>query len=342
MKVRLKDVAERAGVAVNTASMILNRRPNSWASKATEERVHQAAADLDYRPSRAAVALRLGKFNTIGLVVPDLQNPYFSRVAELLETKLEAHGYDLVIESSQLSVDLEVKRLRSILERQVDGAICFLLDNEKHRPLLVEQFERGKPLLAFEEAFGPELPVDSVAINFTDGMMETVSHLVGHGHRRIAFFVAVTEGQPEGERPSAVRRMLSTHGIPEENLMLVRCGPTIQNARQAARELFAMGDDRPTAVVAHNDLSAVGVIRGGADLGLQAPRDFSVVGVDNTVIGEHLPVALTTVELPDDKMVTEAIALLMRRMESPKYAGPQRTEFSSRLVVRESTGPIGG
>ena len=339
MKARLKDVAERAGVAVNTASMILNHRPNSWASKATEARVHKAAADLNYQPSRAAVALRLGKFNTIGLVLPDLQNPYFSRMAESLQTEVAKKGYDLVIESSCLDIINEKKCLENIFDRQVDGLLCFLLENEKHRPLLIEQFARGKAIVAFEEATGPVLPVDSVAINFNPGVTEAIQHLVDAGHSQFAFLLALAEGQAEGDRPTTCRKLLQASGVKNGKVTIVKTGPTVAAAREATREMLRNEKNRPTALIAHNDLAAIGAMRAAKDLGLRVPEDLSVVGVDSTEIGAHLPVALTSVELPDNKMVREAVELLIRRLEEPKYAGPQRTEFSTRLVVRESTGP---
>lgn len=125
MKIRLKEVAARAGVAVNTASTILNRRPNSWASKETEARVFKAAEDLGYRPNRAALGLRSGKFHTVALLIPDLHNPFYTAFADLLEVEVEKHGYDLLIESWRTDLDRERHCLSDIIDRQVDGvAAC--------------------------------------------------------------------------------------------------------------------------------------------------------------------------------------------------------------------------
>ena len=339
-RTRLKDVAERAGVAVNTASMILNRRSNSWASKATEERVHQAAKELNYQPSRAAVALRLGKFNTIGLLVPDLQNPYFSRIAEMLEDEVAAKGYDLVIESTRLDPIREGKCLESIFERQVDGVICFLLDNERHRDFLADKFAQGKAIVAFGEADHKELPVDIISGNYIPGISQAIMMLANLGHKRFAYLLAVAEGQAGGDRPDTFCKMMQKAGIPPENLLVVTTDSSISGARAAAREVLAGSADRPTAILAHNDLAALGVIRAAADLGLRVPADLSVVGVDNTLIGEHLPSALTTVGLPDALMVREATSLILKRLDNPTYAPLQKREFSSKLILRESTGLV--
>ena len=125
MRARLKDVAEKAGVAPNTASTILNRRPNSWASKETEERVFAAAKELGYRPSRAALGLRLGSFKTVGLVIPDLHNPVYTTFADLLEQRMREHGYDLIVEHSRTDVNYEKHCLDSILDRQIDAVTYF-------------------------------------------------------------------------------------------------------------------------------------------------------------------------------------------------------------------------
>src|SRR5688572_10183416 len=141
MKVRLKDVAARAGVAINTASTILNRRPNSWASKETEERVFRAAQELGYKPNRAAVALRSGKFNSIALLIPDLHNPFYCAFADLLEREAEKRNYDLLVESWRTDLDRERHCLEDIVDREVDGVAAMLSDNPPHRAFLAEQFK---------------------------------------------------------------------------------------------------------------------------------------------------------------------------------------------------------
>ena len=122
-KVRLKDVAERAGVAVNTASTILNRRPNSWASKETEERVFNAAKELGYRPSKTARALQSGRYNSIGFLIQDLTNPFYATLADELEAAVEEHGYDLLIENCRSSI---------VREKHVFADLADLLGIDKY------------------------------------------------------------------------------------------------------------------------------------------------------------------------------------------------------------------
>ena len=138
-KIRLKDVAEKAGVAVNTASTILNKRPNSWASKETEKRVFDAAKELGYRPNRAAVALQSGRFMTIGLLIADLENPYYTHFSEVFGNQIEEKGYDLLIENWRTDLEREKKLLADMVHRNVDGVVAFVSDVDEHREFLESQ-----------------------------------------------------------------------------------------------------------------------------------------------------------------------------------------------------------
>ena len=339
VKARLKDVAERAGVAKNTASMILNRRPNSWASKATVERVFRTAKELNYQPSRAAVAFRRGKTNVIGLVVPDLQNPFYSGLAEILETFIAKDGYDLVIKSSRANIHRERVCLQNIVERQVDGVVCIAIDPVGVRPLLEEYTKSGKAVVLLSEGRSQDGLHDSVSVDFTRGMTEVVNHLVQLGHHRIAFLVAVAKGQDEGARPLMFRSFMRESGLSEADSIVANSDQTLPGAFYAAKQLLSHPSlPKPTAIIAHNDLAALGVLRAASELGLRVPYDLSVVGVDNTLIGKYLPVTLTTILQPTELMMAATADLLKHRLKQHDYAPPQHHEFETTLVLGESTG----
>lgn len=188
MKARLKDVAARAGVAVNTASTILNRRPNSWASKETSERVFAAAGELGYKPNRAAVALRSGKFNAIGLLIPDLHNPFYTSFADLIEEEADKRGYDVILESWRVNLAREAHCLHDLLDRQIDGIATFLSDQVVHHDFLSEQFQRRRPIVAIHNTGGEPLPVDCVLTDFSGGLRAAVEALYSRGHRDTRFY----------------------------------------------------------------------------------------------------------------------------------------------------------
>ena len=343
MKIRLKDVAARAGVAINTASTILNRRPNSWASKETEARVFKAAADLGYRPNRAAVGLRFGRFNTIALLLADLHNPYYTVFADLLGREAEKRGYDLIIESWRTDLARERHCLVDVSDRQVDGVAAFLSDNEPHRAFLEAQAAERRPFVALAPTGGAPLPVDSVLVEFDRGLREAVDALFVLGHRRFAFVCALAPGQSDGNRAEVLRGLLGERGVRGAGFDFVRCDHSIGSAHAVAKELLARpAEARPTALIALNDLSAIGAMRAAAELGLGIPAQLSVVGVDDIPFARFLPVSLSTIAQPLDEMAAATAHLLIELIDQrdvpPRL--PEQRVFATRFIRRESIGPL--
>src|SRR5690606_15997775 len=162
-RVRLKDVAERAGVAVNTASTILNKRPNSWASKETEARVFEAARELGYRPSKTARALRSGRYHTIGLLIQDLANPFFCTLADELELAAEERGYGLLVENCRSSLSRERDLFADLGELEVDGSVLWLSDISTFHDDLAAKFSERQPLVVLGNGIPDSpIPVDAV------------------------------------------------------------------------------------------------------------------------------------------------------------------------------------
>ncbi len=339
-KIRLKDVAARAGVAVNTASTILNRRPNSWASKETEERVFKAAADLGYKPNRAAQALRFGRFNALALVIPDLQNPYYTAFADIVEEEAGAHGYDVLIETWRNDLRREEEILEKLENRNVDGVAAFLSDPDAHRDYLTAQAKLGTPYVVLCSAGEIPPPVDAVMANFETGLHECIASLVHLGHRRFAFLRALAEGQHAGDRPENFRRLLASHDIAPEQVEIVRCGHTISSAHFAAVKLLgAAPEKRPTAVIAMNDLAAIATMRAASEGGLRVPRDLSLVGVDDIPLGNYLLVSLSTIAQPIASMARHTARLLIARVEGKeKGEPPNQAVFPTTFIRRESVG----
>lgn len=335
-KIRLKDVAERAGVAVNTASTILNRRPNSWASKETEERVFKAAKELGYRPNRAAVALQSGRFKTVGLLVADLENPYFSNFSKVFGKQVEAKGYDLVIESWQTDLEREKRLLDDFAHRNVDGVVAFVSNLDEHREVLEAHTRTGFPIVALAMPGAEKPPVDVVVPNFGEGLKDAAGHLHGLGHRKFTFLAARSQGQRVGGRPRFFKEVID--GFGDSEVEIAECGPTVQEAREVGREVLAKAG-RPTAVVCLNDLAGFGVMRAARDLGLAVPGDVSVVGIDGVPLAEQMFVSLSSVCQPHEEMSAKSVEFLLSRVEGEAVIEPRHAEFKTEFVSRESVGP---
>ncbi|MGC6427546.1 MAG: LacI family DNA-binding transcriptional regulator [Akkermansiaceae bacterium] len=335
-KIRLKDVAERAGVAVNTASTILNRRPNSWASKETEERVFAAAKELGYRPNRAAVALRSGKFKTIGLLVADFENPYYTHFCQVFGNLAAVQGYDLVIESWQTDVEREKKSLEEMVHRNVDGVLAFVSDLEAHREFLEQQSQMGFPVVVFAMPGEGKAPVDMVVPDFSTGLAEAAEFLHELGHRKFGFLAAHARGQQVGGRPETFTKLVK--GFGDSEVEVIACGPSVAEARDVGRQILER-EDRPTAIVALNDYTAIGVIRAAIQMGLKVPEDVSVVGIDGIPLGEHLMISLSTIVQDYKGMAAQAVEFLVGRIDGKEDEKPRGVFFPTAYVQRDSVGP---
>lgn len=339
-RIRLKEVSEKAGVAINTASTILNRRPNSWASKETEARVFAAAADLGYRPNKTARALRSGQFKAIGLLIQDMANPFFSTLADELEAAAEAQGYDLLIENARSSLVREKYLVEEMSELEVDAMVVWLSDTEMFRPFLAQQFSGARPLVVLGNGVPAQsYPVDAVLSDFTQGLDEAVASLCAKGHRRFAFLSALADGQSDGGRPRLFAEMLAQHGIPPENINFLRTGHTIDMAHTTfERFIRTQSHDLPTALVAMNDLAAVGAMRAAHELGLRVPADLSCIGVDDIPLASYLPVSLSSIRQRYRLIAAAAVDLIVQRLQQPATIAstPQQLIFPTQYRERES------
>jgi DNA-binding LacI/PurR family transcriptional regulator len=339
MRARLKDVAERAGVATNTASTILNRRPNSWASKETAARVFKAAEELGYKPSRAALGLRLGSFKTVGLVIPDLHNPVYTTFADLLEKEMRDNGYDLILEHARADVQHEKHCLESILDRQIDAVAYFVSDLSSHLEYLKLAAKTSKHVVALTGPSEEPFPFDAVEIDFSGGIIAAVEHLLGLGHKHFAFLCALAEGQDAGDRAEVFNRLLRARGIPESQNNFIPCAHDLTSAKDTfGAFLDTCSGSRPSALIAMNDLTAIGAIRAAGERGIRVPEDLSVIGIDNIPLGDFLHRRLTTIAQPLDELANATAKLLLQRLEGDAKDGKPRTKkFKAELILKETT-----
>lgn len=341
MRTKLKDVASRAGVAPNTASTILNHRSNSWASKDTRERVFKAAQELGYQPNRAAQGVRMGRFKAVALVLPDLHNPYYTAFASAFSHEVRQREYDLIIEHTDSDLEFERQCLESLFNRQIDGVACFVSQLESHLKYVETAKKAGKSVVALTGPApeGSTLPFDAVTINFSNGLKEAIEHLAALGHKRFAFLCALAKGQAVGNRPKIFNDLLAEMGIPDSNIDFIPCPHNLGSIREALLTFLKDNAVAPTALIALNDLSAIGAIRAALDFGLRVPEDLSVIGVDHIPLGDHLEHRLTTIEQPVEAMARSAAQILLGRLEDGDKAGqkPRCTAYISKLILKETT-----
>lgn len=339
-KPTLRDVAKAAGVAVNTASSILNNRPDSWASEETKERVRAAAAQIGYKPNQIARGLRLRRYHTIGGLFSDLTNPFYALLVRLLQKTFDQHGYNLIVEETELQLEREMKCLNSLISRQIDGMVCSGLDYPQHAQTL-GQLNRQLPFVAIG---GTEAlkGIDTVEADFKGGFDYTMDYLVSLRHRRIAYINAFNPQKDVSRRAEHFRSALKRHEIEFTPASYFDCGYyELSHVRETVRawlQGFSVAE-RPTALICMNDLTAIGVSRGILDIGLRIPEDISLIGVDNVELAAYLPFPLTTIAQPVQEMAAFCAERLIERIIAEKPLEAVHRVLPTRLIIRKSAAP---
>ncbi|MAT98058.1 MAG: LacI family transcriptional regulator [Anaerolineaceae bacterium] len=333
------DVAKRAGVSRATVSYVVNGLANGRVpiSEETRQRVLEAVAELGYMPDARAQALRSGSTRTIGAIIPDIRNPHFWEYANGIEQEARAHGYRIILSSTSLSQEYEDDTLQDLAQRRIDGLILqgsFTTQTKKVNNTLSQLIKRQLPIVKIGE---PTENIDSVWSDYRTVTQEIMTYLLSLEHRRIGLIYGVAPPILAEDRLVPYRECLQAAGVPVDPELIAQCGPTIEDAYQAALQLLLL-PSRPTALIAINDMLAVGVLRTAADLGLQVPTDLSLVSYDNIPMANYLVPRLTTVSKDAVKFGQEAVRLLLARIEQPNRP-VQRVDMPIRLIVRESTGP---
>ncbi len=325
------DVAALAGVAPSTVSYVINNGPRSVSVEAREQ-VLKAIAKLGYHPSDVARSLRTRRTLTIGLVIPDITNPYYGEMAQAVEEVSFEHGYTVILAHSSQLPERELRYSQVLRSKHVDGAI-FLPVTPDLEPLHVLQ--RAGIAVVVLERLVPGYPC-IMADEHCAGFLAT-RHLLDLGHRRIGCISVADDSTSSAARAEGYRAALLEAGILPEKSLLVECEYGYGAGEMAAHQFLQLAE-RPTAVVAHNDLMAIGAMKAFMEAGLRIPEDISVVGFDDIAAASYVQPPLTTIACPKRQMGKAAIELLLKLMRSEERVTPHATKLAVELVVRASTG----
>jgi len=331
-----KDVAEKAGVSRSTVSYVLNDVVDQKIpiSAETRQRVLDAMTALNYVPDTRAQALRSGNTKTFGVLFPDLKNPYYIEMLTGIGNEAQAAGYSLHLSQSFDNPENEGQSFRELVKHQVDGFILLTSFELLPTKILKHIHKSGRPIVAIT-SIGSEF--DHVINGYGDGTRHLMNHLIGFGHRRIGFVYGVSRDSLGYDRLSVYREVLHQCSIPVDEQLIQRCGYSVDDGYEAARQLLSR-PNRPTALLVINDYLAFGVIRAAADLGFRVPDDVSVASFDNIHLGNYTVPRLTTVSTFPEQSGRDAVRLLLTRIANPDQ--PVTVIASgSQVFIRESTGP---
>ena len=334
MAVTIRDVAKLAGVSPMTVSRVINGSPK--VTPETRERVEAAIAELHYVPNTLARGLTQSRSGTIGMVVPDLGDPFFTLVLRGAEQVARAAGYRVIVCNTNSDGELEASYIDDLIAHQVDGIILAPVDNASKR-MVDWMAARPMPHVLIDRSI-PGVQADIVQGDSIGGARILVDHLVANGHRRIGHITESQRVSTARDRFRGYREALEANGIPFDPALVAEgAGATIAGARLATAELLSRGVEF-TAILAVNNLSAVGVVLALREAGLAVPGDIAVACFDDIELAAYLCPFLTVMAQPATTYGSLATQLLLDRIQGTAPAEPRVMVLPGELIVRESTG----
>jgi LacI family transcriptional regulator len=324
--VRLRDVAEAAGVDPSVVSRVLSRDPRLSIREETRQRVLEVAGRLNYRPNTAARTLKTARSMAIGMVVPDLANVVYSTIAAGVEQVASTAGYVLLVATGSAAQHL------GVLVGRVDGLLITIATSQTLRP---EALSGPVPVLLVNRK--EPLGVPSIIVDDEAGAVLATEHLISLGHQRIAHVAGPQEADTARRRLAGYGAALEQAGIPASPELVAEVNFDEAGGHLAATRLLRM-DPRPTALFVANIRAAMGAMAAARGLGLRVPKDVSIVGFHDVELAEYVDPPLSTVRMPLAEMGREAADALFRLIEG-NSAEDIVVSKPPELVVRGSSGP---
>ena len=334
----LRDVAGLAGVHPATASRALNPQTRALVNADTARKVLRAAESIGYQPNPIARSLKTARTSTVGLVIPDLTNPLFPPIVRGIEDVLAPAGYSAWIVNTDNDPGREQTQVESLRSRQVEGLI--IATARRDHPLLTKLHADGVKMVLVNRRVD-DLDLPSVTADDNAGIRLAVAHLAALGHRRIAHLAGPQDTSTGVSRARAFRHAVRDLGLDDDPALVVECGYWSETQGATGLRTLLDAGTTCTAIVAGNDLIALGCYDVFAERGISCPGDISVVGFNEMPFLDKMSPPLTTVSVPHYEIGSEAGRLLLDTLDEPDRL-PRSILLSPSLVVRASTAPPAG
>ncbi|WP_068673464.1 LacI family DNA-binding transcriptional regulator [Oceanobacillus sp. Castelsardo] len=331
MKVTIYDVAKEANVSIATVSNVINKKGRI--GEKTRKRVHEAMEKLNYEPNMLASALTGKQTKTIGLIIPDLANPFFSELARSIEDRAHELSYNIVICSTDYQEEKENKYISLLKQKRVDGFI--LASGFENLERVQELMKEDIPVVIVARDY-PNFSINAVALDDYMGGYQAANHLLQLGHKNIGFIAL--DVYSNRERIRGFKDALREHHIePRKDLHFIEDKKqSLVKAGNISAIEYLESEEIPTAVFACNDLLAIGAIQAIKEAGLNVPDDISIVGFDNTSIATIVDPPLTTMSQPIQRMGREVMDLIISIFKGERD-DEVRITLVPDLVKRKST-----
>ncbi len=336
MRATIADIAQLAHVSKATVSAVLNNRPGI--SPKTRTRVLELIKKLNYRPNEIARSLSSRKTRTIGLVIKEIDNPYFARIMKGVFDVCRQHAYTVLLGSSELSPAQERQSIEALSSQRVGGLIISPLQgSEVDFTWLADLLRDHYPLVMLGQVKNYHTTV--VDIDNVQAARQAVEYLIGLGHRDIAYLAGPSYSSHSDDRLQGYQQALMAHGLPAHPELILQAGSSRELGYQAGLKLFSGPGIHPTALFCYNDLVAIGLINALADLGIAVPGQVSVIGCDDLEVSRYFRIPLTTIHVPAYEIGRAAAEMVIHDLEEENGANPQIILYEARLVARQSCAP---
>lgn len=334
-KATIHEVASRAKVSITTVSRAINSP--SLVDPTTAQRIWKAIDELKYYPDVHARSLVSGKSNILGLIVSDITNPFFPELVKGFEDVVVQRGYEVLVSSTNYDPARMALCVRRMIERQVEGVAIMTSEMEEH---LVDQLVSRHVPTVFLDVGTPGEGISNIVVDYAHGINEAVQHLVDLGHQKIGFVSGPETLASANTRRAAFLKSKADHLLIQNDDWIRQGDHRVSGGVAAMNELLQLAE-RPTAVMASNDLTAVGMMSAIRRAGLSVPKDISVVGFDDIWLAEFTDPPLTTVRFPRDQVAEQACRALMSHLaNSQAEEKPYEYCVETHLIIRESTAPM--
>ena len=329
----IKDVAEKAGVSTSTVSHVINN--TRFVSEELKQSVLKAIKELSYYRDAQARGLATGKTHIIGLIVSDITNPFFPELIRGAETCATQQGYDVFLCNTGYDPERTSSLVRRLIEKKVDGAI--IMTTEMEYALVVSLTTKKIPVVLLDWGI-TDILVSNIKENFHKGIEEAIDHLIKLDHRNIAFISGPLNLKTAKTRRDVFLSIIKEYAVIMKEPIIIQGDWKISGGELAAERILNT-PNHPTAILASNDLMAIGAMRKIKEVGLQIPKDISIIGLDDIFMSSLVDPPLTTINLPRYEIGKIAWNLLNYSMQNKDEMGKEEIVNTS-LIVRNSTGIV--
>lgn len=332
-KTTIYDIAKELNITVSTVSRALSGFPAI--SDATRQAVIKTAEKLNYSPNKLASALKSGKTNTIGVIVPSVQAHFFATIIHCIEDGLKGSGYRIIIYQTNESVENEISGVKALLEAQVDGIMASMSLETSDISHFAEIVKQHKPLILFDRVTD-DLAVPTVTLDdFKAGYVAT-KHLIDKGYSKIAYITTVHQIKIFNERLKGYKAALTDNHLPVLNEYILLGGLSIKEGRSGTRRLMQAAN-KPDAIVAGDDFTALGVIKELKELNV-LPPEIGVIGFSNETFSEYITPSLSTIDQHPTQIGAACAEMFLKMIKQEKpYQNIEHIVLNPTLIERDST-----